>query len=216
MPSKTRIKVCGMRQSRNISELIDLAPDFIGFIFYERSPRYAGTILTPDITSQIPAHVKKTGVFVNAPLEHIIKTCEKYNLNTVQLHGEETPQMCRDIQNKGYEVIKSFALKTTADLEQTTPFADCCDFFLFDTPTAEYGGSGKKFDWSVLHGTKIERPFFLSGGIEEADAATILDECPQKPYALDINSKFETAPGLKNIESVGLFMDVIRTNKPNK
>lgn len=215
MSPKTKIKVCGTRQSENIGELTDLAPDFIGFIFYEKSPRYAGNILTPDITRRIPAHVKKTGVFVDATLEYMVETCEKYSLNTIQLHGKETPNICRYLQNKGYEVIKTFSLKTAADIEKTAAYTDCCDYFLFDTPTAKHGGSGKKFDWTVLDGAKIERPFFLSGGIEEVDAATILDECPLEPYALDINSRFETVPGFKDIEAVRRFMDIIR-NKPNK
>lgn len=199
-----------MRQSQNIKDLVDLAPDYIGFIFYKKSPRYAGSILSPETTSQIPGTIKKTGVFVNSDFESIIEICNNFNLNTVQLHGDETPHLCGNIQKAGLEVIKAFSLKSNVDIENTRLYKDYCDYFLFDTPTLQYGGSGKKFDWSILEGAKIERPFFLSGGIEEADAATILEECPQKPYALDVNSKFEVAPGLKNIESIKRFIEKIR------
>jgi phosphoribosylanthranilate isomerase len=213
MNSDIKIKVCGMRQAQNIKELIQLTPDYIGFIFYPKSPRFAGEILDSKVTFGIPANIKKTGVFVNSDLEYIIKTCEKFKLNTVQLHGKESKNLCQNIKNHGYEVIKAFSIKSDEEINKITDYNEDCDFFLFDTPTAQYGGSGRKFDWSLLANTKIEKPFFLSGGIEENDAKTILNACPVKPYAIDINSRFEVAPGLKNIESVARFINEIRNVK---
>ncbi len=202
-----------MREHQNIQELIKLAPDYIGFIFYRKSPRYAGNILTTETVSQIPENIKRTGVFVNESLKTILETCDKFALNTVQLHGNETTDLCRKIQNAGMEVIKAFSLKAAGDAEQTKPYTDNCDYFLFDTPTKAFGGSGQKFDWSSLLGTDIERPFFLSGGIEENDAKTIRADCPVQPYAVDINSRFETEPGIKNIKSVQRFINNLRKYK---
>ncbi|MGM0376957.1 MAG: phosphoribosylanthranilate isomerase [Bacteroidota bacterium] len=210
MSPEIKIKVCGMRLRQNIEEVGGHIPDYMGFIFHPGSPRFAGSILQPEVTAAIPDPIRKTGVFVNTSTQYIDETCKNYDLNTVQLHGEETPQQCSELKELGYEVIKTFSLKNRDDIERTNPYSQSCDFFLFDTPTVKHGGSGKKFDWSVLSGARIERPFFLSGGIEEADAETILNNIPVQPYAIDINSRFETNPGMKNAEAVGRFIQSIR------
>ena len=199
-----------MRIGQNIKEVALHQPDYMGFIFHPGSPRFAGNILQPGITAALPDHIRKTGVFVNASTQYIDETCKNYSLNTVQLHGKESPQQCGELKELGYEVIKTFSLKNINDIGQTSNYTTACDFFLFDTPTSQHGGSGKKFDWSVLSGATIERPFFLSGGIEEADAQTILNDTPILPYAIDINSRFETNPGIKNAEAVGRFIQSIR------
>jgi len=210
MNQKLKIKVCGMRLRQNIEEVARDIPDYMGFIFHPGSPRFAGNILQTEVTAALSDQIRKTGVFVNASTQYIDETCKKYKLNTVQLHGIETPQQCREFKELGYEVIKTFSLKNKEDIEQTSAYSQNCDFFLFDTLTIKHGGSGKKFDWSVLSGATIERPFFLSGGIEEADAETILNDIPVQPYAIDINSRFETHPGIKNAEAVGRFIKTIR------
>ncbi|MFW5753994.1 MAG: phosphoribosylanthranilate isomerase [Marinilabiliaceae bacterium] len=210
MKTDMKIKVCGMRLGRNIEEVARHMPDYMGFIFHPGSPRFAGSILNPEVTAALPGHIRKTGVFVNASSHYIDETCKKYGLNTVQLHGGESKDQCSELKKRGYEVIKTFSLKNIDDITQTSDYTASCDFFLFDTPTSQHGGSGKKFDWSVLSGATIERPFFLSGGIEEADAQTILDDIPIQPYAIDINSRFETNPGIKNAEAVGRFIKTIR------
>ncbi len=199
-----------MRDHQNIKDLVKLAPDYIGFIFYPKSPRYAGNSLSPDITSLIPAPIRKTGVFVNENTATILDICKKYQLDAVQLHGSESPEQCKALKDQGLEIIKVFSLKKTDDSIKTEAFRGVSDFFLFDTPTSEYGGSGKKFDWSLLSGLNPERPFFLSGGIAPADADKILEECPLIPYALDINSQFESSPGFKNLDSVKKFINSIR------
>ncbi|WP_291857246.1 phosphoribosylanthranilate isomerase [Marinilabilia sp.] len=199
-----------MRHHQNILDLISLKPDYIGFIFYPKSPRYAGNILKPETTALIPEHIRKTGVFVNAKSETIKETCRIFNLNTVQLHGEESTDQCLELKEEGYEIIKAFSLKDEKDKEKTNDYKEVCDFFLFDTPTHQYGGSGQKFDWSILAGFEPARPFFLSGGIESQDAPGILKGCPAMPYALDINSRFESEPGLKNIAAIEQFIKTIR------
>ena len=199
-----------MRLGQNIEEVARHKPDYMGFIFHPGSPRFAGNMLQPGVTAALPSHIRKTGVFVNASTQYIEEICQKYDLNTVQLHGKEPIKQCSELKKLGYEVIKTFSLKNIDDIEQTSDYATACDYFLFDTPTSHHGGSGKKFDWSVLSGGTIERPFFLSGGIEEADAKTILDDPPIRPYAIDINSRFETNPGIKNAEAVGRFIQAIR------
>ncbi|WP_106151448.1 phosphoribosylanthranilate isomerase [Marinilabilia salmonicolor] len=210
MQNKIKIKVCGMRDHQNILDVAMLDPDYMGFIFYPKSPRFAGNILNPETTRLLPDKIHKTGVFVNATLNEIKETSLKFNLSTAQLHGNESPDLCKELRENGLEVIKAFSLKKQSDLNATNQYREACDFFLFDTPTARYGGSGKKFDWSILEGILLSRPFFLSGGIEAEDASGILKECPIEPYALDINSKFETAPGFKEIASVEKFIKTIR------
>ncbi|WP_016777874.1 phosphoribosylanthranilate isomerase [Anaerophaga thermohalophila] len=206
MDNPIKIKVCGMRDRQNIEQLVKLKPHYIGFIFYNKSPRYAGSILTPETAMAIPETIKKTGVFVNADIKTIKATCQRFNLQVAQLHGKETPEHCMEIRRAGYEVIKAFSLKQPSDLDDVLTYNNACDFFLFDTPTDKHGGSGEKFDWSVLNNFNEEKPFFLSGGIEEADSQSIRHNCPYRPYAVDINSRFEVSPGLKNIEAVRRFM----------
>lgn len=199
-----------MRQKENIEVLSALMPDYMGFIFYSKSPRFAEDHLTPEIAKQIPASIKKTGVFVNLGNQDILDICQKYSLNAVQLHGKESPQQCLAIKERGLEVIKAFSLKSMEVVDQISAYEEACDFFLFDTPTRQYGGSGKKFDWTLLEALPSGKPFFLSGGIEENDAETLIDNCPVRPYAVDVNSKFEIEPGLKDIESIKRFMENIR------
>ncbi len=205
-----KIKVCGMRHPDNIRELVKLKPDYMGFIFYEVSPRYAGNMLTRSTLSLIPEQIKKTGVFVNSTPEAITHTIQRFGLDAVQLHGVETPAFCAAVKNTGVEVIKAFALKSKSDLIPANKYKACCDFLLFDTPTLDYGGSGRKFNWDLLKEQEISLPFFLSGGLEESDAETILNECPVPPYGVDLNSRFETEPGLKNIKAIERFMKRIR------
>ncbi len=208
-----KIKVCGMRHPDNIRELIKLRPDYIGFIFYEASPRFAGHELTQTTLDLIPNEICKTGVFVNSTLTQIQSTLEQFKLDAIQLHGQESPELCQALRNQGLEVIKAFSLKTATDLKGIERYKEACDFFLFDTATPSHGGSGRKFDWQLLKDAPLALPFFLSGGIGEEDANALLDECPVKPYALDLNSRFETQPGVKDIEALKRFIQQIRAAK---
>jgi phosphoribosylanthranilate isomerase len=204
------IKICGMRDSQNIIEVAELSPDIIGFIFYPHSPRYAAGILDPDIIGKIPVQIRKTGVFVNTDYENIIATVKKYSLDMVQLHGNERPDLCRRLRETGIRVIKAFNIKDSKGFKSCSEFIMDTDYFLFDAATSGYGGSGSKFDWKVLDKYDLGLPFFLSGGISPDDVSNILNISNSSFYGIDLNSRFEIKPGLKEIESLKKFISGIR------
>lgn len=191
----------------NIIEAAALEPDYMGFIFYPKSPRYAGA-LDPAV---LPDNVCRVGVFVNAPLSEIGNTAERYGLQTVQLHGSESPETCQALREKGYEIIKAFGIETTDDFKQTVPYEDSCDLFLFDTRTPAHGGSGRRFDWHILDFYNGNTPFLLSGGISPEDAEEILNIRHPCLYGIDLNSRFEIEAGLKNTGLLERFIKTIRS-----
>jgi len=192
-----KLKICGMKYQENILDVAALSPDYMGFIFYENSPRSID-IYIPDI----PKSIKKVGVFVNESLENVKKKAAQYNLNTVQLHGHEAPEFCRELKSKGLEIIKVFSIRNEFDFSRLSAYEPFIDFFLFDTKGPNPGGNGFCFDWSVLQEYNSNKPYFLSGGIgvEQLESlkkfknSTAAKQC----YAIDINSKFELKPGLKD------------------
>lgn len=196
-----------------VSMLGDMGVSFSGFIFYPRSPRYVLRHLT---TSQIKKEnqVNKVGVFVNSSEEEVLRMVDECRLQMVQLHGDESPRVCDRLA--GYvTVIKAFRLGDNEDIPWLVrPYLDCCDMFLFDTMGAGYGGTGKKFDWNVLSEATIGKPFFLSGGIEPGDEDELLNfaESPvgRDLFAVDINSKFETSPGIKDMDMVRQFVNRLK------
>ena len=210
------IKVCGMRWAGNIEALAKLTPDYMGFIFYAPSPRYAGEILTEAITEVIPPEIKKTGVFVNEGEDVIIKTAQRFHLDAVQLHGNETPKLCQRLQSEGLEVLKAINPEKLKNQALLNEYASVCDFFLFDTPTAQHGGSGIKFDWSVLKEYHEKVPYFLSGGIGPDDLDSIESIVGVKPIGLDVNSRFEVEPGLKDIPLLEAFIRKIREKEKRR
>jgi len=195
-----KLKVCGMRHSENIKGLVDLAPDFIGFIFYPKSPRYADE-LDPDVLKAIPSFMLKTGVFVNAELSEIVSVSEKYQLDAVQLHGEESVEMVKELKQRGLTVIKVFRINDELP-DALEVFEGHVDYFLFDTKAKAYGGTGQHFDWSVLLSYPYETPYLLSGGVELSDLETIQSLSLPGLVGLDVNSKFELEPGLKDLALV--------------
>ena len=260
-----------MKHPHNINDLLEtrhatsLLPDFIGFIFYEKSPRFVGvetrhatslSTKTRHATSlstktrhatflssktrhatSLPEGTKKIGVFVNEPIEKIIETAQNHNLDGIQLHGKESPEDCKQIREKGFLTIKAFNVENEQDFEQTKAYEGVVDFFLFDTKTSPtspptpqrgdclpvaglppfggagggcYGGTGMKFDWHILKQYNGNTPFFLSGGICEDDAEEIKNLHLPKLYAVDINSRFEIEPGLKDIEKIKRFIKHLR------
>ncbi|TAJ12352.1 phosphoribosylanthranilate isomerase [Marinilabiliaceae bacterium JC017] len=207
-----KVKVCGMRDAGNITRLTALKPDYIGFIFYPKSPRYIGKALTPQLMYSIPRNITKTGVFVNASTGEIAQAIADYRLDAVQLHGSESPEKCFLIKQFGVRVIKAFGVDETFDFQTTVRYQDYCDFFLFDTRTPEHGGSGHKFKWDILKKYNQYRPFFLSGGITLEDTEDISALSSINPYAVDINSRFETAPAVKDLSQVEAFITKIRSN----
>lgn len=205
-----KIKVCGMRDPENIRQVAALQPDYMGFIFYENSKRYAEGYITPELLAELPASIKKTGVFVNADTAKIKELISKYKLNAVQLHGRETPGQCAELQEVGMEVIKVFSVDDKFVFENTLLYENCADFFLFDTRGNEYGGNGFPFDWELLKGYLSPKPYFLSGGLN-LENVKHLNEVHPKPYAIDVNSGFEQEPGLKKLEDLKKLFELIRS-----
>lgn len=206
-----KIKVCGTRDKENLEGILQLHPDFVGFIFYDKSPRFVNEI--PDIPNW-PREVKRVGVFVDESLESMLDTAATYKLDFIQLHGNESPEMCVELKDKGLGVIKVFSITDDFDFLTLEPYKPFVDYFLFDTPSVGKGGSGQVFNWDLLKRYDQQIPFFLSGGIGPMHAEVVKSDWVQQfnPYALDINSRFETAPGVKNVEWLKLFFDKIREN----
>ncbi|MCH1518080.1 MAG: phosphoribosylanthranilate isomerase [Flavobacteriaceae bacterium] len=197
-----KLKVCGMRAPENIKALSALTPDYMGFIFWAPSSRYVETT-----TPELPSAIKKTGVFVDASVDYIQSMVLQHKLQAIQLHGEETPQYCALVQDFGVEVIKAFSVKDSFDFSQLEPYETSCDFFLFDTKGELPGGNGYGFDWSLLTNYPSQKPFFLSGGIglEHTPQIKALLNTDLPLHAIDVNSKFELAPALKNIDALTQF-----------
>ena len=191
-----------MKYPDNILEVGALLPDYMGFIFWEKSARYFDGEIP-----NLPKSIKKVGVFVNAPLEEILEKIKNHDLQAVQLHGHESVEFCELLKNKVpklIEIIKVFSILDTFDFAEIQPFESVCDFFLFDTKGKLPGGNGTTFDWKVLENYPSTKPFFLSGGIgmEEMEAVNEILKTNLPIYAIDVNSKFEIEPGLKNINLV--------------
>jgi phosphoribosylanthranilate isomerase len=210
MQGKLKIKVCGLRDDKDILMLSLMNIDFMGFIFYKPSPRYAGEILKPEILENIPERIVKTGVFVNEKAEEITSIAKEYHLQAIQLHGNESTDLCKELKEQGYIVLK--ALKGDKDelVVNSIMYKDVCDYYLIDTPTTQHGGSGQKFDWTILHEFEFDKPFFLSGGVEPLDADIINSLNFKDFYAIDINSKFETSPGKKDTAIISEFIKKIK------
>lgn len=197
------VKVCGMRDAENIRQLEALGIDWMGMIFWPKSKRY---VSTPPV--YLPQHVKKVGVFVDASLDAIRQHVEDYQLDIVQLHGQESPETLKTL--KPLTLIKAFNIATPEDLQKTEPYEGLADYFLFDTKGKSVGGNGEKFDWSVLDSYQGETPFLLSGGIGSEDAQDIKSFHHPKCIGIDLNSRFETEPGLKDITKLKQFLEAIR------
>jgi phosphoribosylanthranilate isomerase len=205
------IKICGMKYPDNIIEVGLLLPDYMGFIFWEKSARYFDGVI-PDL----PKSIKKVGVFVNETAEVILAKAKKYDLQAIQLHGQESVEFCLNLKNEldsKIEIIKVFSVDDDFNFEVLKPFETVCDYFLFDTKGKLPGGNGTTFDWKVLEKYPSSKPFFLSGGIgiEELEAVKEISKTNLPLYAIDVNSKFEIEPGLKNIEKLNSFKDNLKT-----
>lgn len=193
-------KVCGMKYEDNILDLQRVGPDWMGFIFYDRSARYVSD--TPDL-DEITA--KKIGVFVDADDAFIVRKIKTFALDGIQFHGAESPAVCESYRRRNLIVIKSFSIDRTFDFSQTVAYEASCDYFLFDTKGIIPGGTGKMFDWKVLDQYQGHIPFLLSGGIHP-DSVNLLREFSHPLWAgIDINSQFEIDPGFKNIQLIQKF-----------
>ena len=208
-----KIKICGMKYPENIKEVAALLPDYLGFIFWEKSARNFDGVIP-----KLPHSIKKTGVFVNETIENVLEKVIKHDLQAVQLHGKEKVEYCSELKSKlnvNIEIIKVFSILDDFNFDVLKPFESVADFFLFDTKGKLPGGNGTTFDWTVLEKYPSQKPFFLSGGIglDEMDAVTEILKTNLPIYALDLNSKLEIEPGLKNVALCSAIVKQIRTTK---
>ena len=200
-----KLKVCGITQLEQLKQLDEIGVNYAGLIFYEQSARCIIDKLKADDVKNFPFALKKIGVFVNAEEEYILKQVENFGLNIVQLHGDETPVFCSQVSNH-ITVIKAFRITQTNEQNidwMIKPYEEYCDYYLFDTNRKNaYGGTGEKFDWKVLNENKINKPFFLSGGIGVNDIEKV--KAFEHPffYCVDVNSRVEIADGIKDINMV--------------
>jgi phosphoribosylanthranilate isomerase len=207
-----RIKVCGMTNSVNVKLVSEAKPDFIGFIFYRGSPRYVGEDPETGLFRDIPESIKKTGVFFNEENRRTMDLSVRKGLDMIQLHGDESPEYCLQLRSAGLSIIKAFNVDENFNFETLAKYVLVCDYFLFDTKTTTPGGSGQKFNWGKLEKYTLEKPFFLSGGIGPDDVDLIKALENRGLYAVDINSRFETSPGIKDPVLVKKFIKKIKTD----
>jgi len=203
------IKVCGITEMKQLQQLDGLDIDFAGLIFYKESPRYIGDKISKKELKKADFDLKKVGVFVNPEMIDVLDAIDDYGLDVVQLHGDESPEMCEDLSSE-VEVIKAFRVTDDVDIDKlVAPYDAVCDYYLFDSGGLKesFGGTGHQFDWTILTKAKIEKPFFLSGGIGVEDAAKVKAFTHPDFFGVDINSRFETEPGMKDIAKIRKFME---------
>lgn len=198
------VKVCGMREPANIRAVEECGVDWIGFIFYLRSPR----CLTAK-PAYLPQKARRIGVFVDAPREEILLRASEYGLHGVQLHGNETPDLCRAMQSAGFKVIKALPAQA---IDRCTDYEGVCDYFLFDSPTPQHGGSGVAFDWAQLDRYRLSTPFLLSGGLGPENLAALLRWNHPQWAGIDLNSRFERQPAIKNVEKLHAYISRFRAH----
>lgn len=210
-----RSKVCGMTSTEQVMQLDEMGVEFAGFIFYPKSPRYAYRFMPrPEIKKIRGRGINKVGVFVNAEVDELLQTVDDCGLYLVQLHGDETPRYCEKVADY-VSVIKTFRLRENENvLWKIKDYMEIADMFLFDTDGMGYGGTGKKFNWDMLKGLSINKPFFLSGGIGPDDVEVLAefagDPAAKDLFSIDVNSRFELSPGVKDMQLLAKFIPAIK------
>jgi phosphoribosylanthranilate isomerase len=205
-----KIKVCGLKDPDNIKAVAKLSPDYMGFIFYKPTPRFAADLPASEL-ELLPGAINRTGVFVNEDADIVNSLISKYNFNTIQLHGNESADFSNSFRDK-VTVIKAVGLHTDFDFEHLNGYDNKVDFFLFDTKTELHGGSGKTFDWGILDNYKLNIPFFLSGGLSLDNLQEIRNIDHPQFYGVDLNSKFETSPGIKDMTKLKQAFELLKYN----
>lgn len=200
-------KICGLSDPESIRQIAELKPSMMGFIFYAPSPRNACALL-PSIVDSITSDIDRVGVFVDMPVDHVLHTASRYGLSVAQLHGAESPDVCRQLKDSGLKVMKAIGINKDVDWTTLKKYEDCIDMFVFDTLTAVHGGSGRKFDWNLLEGYTLDIPFLLSGGIGPNDISAVNEAFHSLPLmaGVDLNSRFETYPGSKDTTLIKDFV----------
>jgi len=209
-----KIKVCGLRDAENIKAVTALGPDYIGLIRYEQSPRYVNNLDDAGLDA-LPEAILKTGVFVNESAENIQRLIANYSLNAIQLHGNESADFAAAFKNK-VVVLKAFGVDGNFDFKRLENYVGSVDFFLFDTKTAAHGGSGETFNWSILNDYDLDVPFFLSGGLSLNNLEEIKNIKHPQFFGVDLNSRFETSPGMKDIEKLKKAFAIVKQYTNNE
>lgn len=199
------IKICGMRDPENIARVAALAPMLMGFIFYDKSPRNA-TGLDPEVVHRLPDFIRPVAITVNRDFDSIMELCRLYGFKIVQLHGEESPELCRRLREEGLTVFKAIPVDSDIDWNKVAAYEGAVDMFVFDTKSSARGGTGRKFSWDILAGYPLSVPYLIGGGVGPDDIPAIIDAMRPGMAGIDINSRFETEPGLKNL---GLLINFI-------
>lgn len=214
--SEMLIKVCGNCIADNIADVASLTPMLMGFIFYEPSPRSA-IGLDPKVVSTLPPFIRPVAVFVNETEKTISDTATRYGIKIVQLHGNESPELCKSLKAKGFVVFKAIGVSDDTDWSEIKKYSDSgVDLFVLDTATPTYGGSGKKFNWNRLESYHLPTPYLLSGGIGPDDVDNIVDAMRPGMAGIDINSRFESSPGVKDISTLTHFILSLRNFNENE
>jgi phosphoribosylanthranilate isomerase len=208
MLNKVQLKICGMRDPINIRAVGAVLPHYMGFIFYKDSPRYVGEDF--QLPDNLPASIKRVGVFVNESVEYILELCKKYELSLVQLHGDEPVSVCRKLKQQELRVIKVFQMGEVFDFSVLNPYKPVVDYFLFDTKGKYYGGNAIAFDWKILERYDQEIPFFLSGGLNPENIKGIAGLSTMNLHAIDLNSGVEAAPGVKDVIKISTVIKNVR------
>lgn len=220
-----QVKICGMRSPENIQAVLQLPINYMGFIFYPKSPRYVGNT---DLGTWVSQHieqfgtVKRVGVFVNAEFEAILNAVHDYQLDYVQLHGNESAEYCQEIKTywditsmRSAQLIKAFSVDENFDFEMTRAYERFCSLFIFDTKAKgdAYGGTGQQFNWSLLEQYQGMISYLLSGGIGAADSKMLRKLNFKQMVGIDINSRFETAPGEKDVHKIETFLNELNSTQ---
>jgi phosphoribosylanthranilate isomerase len=208
-----KIKICGITDSFNAREIAEAKPDYMGFIFSRESSRYVEPVQEMTLFNNIPANIKRVGVFLNEDNHTILDLSNRTGLDVVQLHGNESASSCRELRSSGLIIIKAFSIDNDFRFESLNKYIPVCDYFLFDTKSEKAGGSGRKFNWEKLWEYTLDKPFFLSGGIGPGDTETIKSIENRGFYAVDVNSRFETATGIKDVDMVKTFIKEIKNDR---
>ncbi len=206
-----KVKICGINDIDSMKALSGLQPDYFGFIFYQKSPRFFSLSALPELSD-----TKKVGVFVDADTDYIVRKKVDLGLDVIQLHGNESSDYILKLKSElqdSIEIFKAISISTEKDFEIISQYQELVDLFILDTKTPLKGGSGKQFDWDLLQHYPVEKPFLLSGGIGPDDAEAVLEIYKRHPLmaGVDINSKFEISPGLKSVKDVQNFLKTIKT-----
>jgi len=204
-----KVKVCGMREWENIQQIVELSPDYLGFIHYKESPRDVTNLKMRFVVQSLPDEVAPVAVFVDADINLVKEKIKENGYTHVQFHGNESPEHCRNIMSN-VKIIKTFNIDEEFDFSELDDYEQVCDYYLFDTKSGGPGGSGKQFDWNLLTKYEGNKPFFLSGGIGEKDVEKIKSLVMPGLFAIDVNSKFEIEPAVKDSGKLDPFIKAIR------